>query len=154
MSDWTPMQQKYQLWLAIPARARPEALRNRGAFARRLGVTLATLRRWEVEPGWWDAVFQQARAIIGRQLGGILNAMAKAAQAGSVAAAKLCLEVLGVHHMKIQHEVDMQGDQLIIMLHPDALPPPHLQLPQATRQSGEIIDGVVLERSSTNVGAP
>ena len=146
MPDWTIKQSKYQLWLAAPRAARPKDLRSRQAVAKRLGVTTPTLRRWEVEPGWWDSVFAQARAIVGRELGSILRAMVIQARGGSVTAAKLCLEVLGVHHTKVQHEIDMRSDQLIVVLHPDALPPGQhpAQLPRSASQ--EIVDGVVIER--------
>ena len=158
MPNWTIQQQKYQLWLAAPNRSRPRNLRSRKTIAEKLGVSVPTLRRWETEPRWWDAVFQQARAIIGRRLAGILDAMATAAEGGSVNAAKLCLEVLGVHHKRIQHDVDVRGDQLVVILHGDALPSngatpslpqtqPLAQLPQSTNASAQLID--VLPTSPT-----
>lgn len=133
MPEWTVRQQKYQLWLAAPAAARPEGLRTRQELADKLVISPMTLRNWERLPGWWDAVFEQARAVVGREIGSILKAVVREAKAGSVQAAKLCLQVLGVHAEKIQHEVDVHQDQLILILHPAALPaPPAIpQLPQS-----------------------
>ena len=156
MPNWTIQQQKYMLWLAAPKYARPKALRSRRALAERLGVSTATLRRWETELGWWDEVFQQARGIIGRRLASILAAMATEAEKGSVSAAKLCLEVLGVHHMKIQHEVDMRGDQLVIILHPDAipsLPQAQAQLPQSINARAQLLDVTAQTQTATPVEA-
>jgi len=133
MPVWTPRQLKYQLWLAAPRAARPKTLRKKSEIADKLVISLATLREWEALPGFWDAVFARARSIIGHELSDIMRAMVREARNGSVQAAKLCLQVLGVHADKVRHEVDIHQDQLVLVLHPDALPTPPtmLQLPQS-----------------------
>jgi len=133
------------LWLAAPKSARPRTLRTKSEVATKLVVSPTTLRQWENLPGWWDAVFAQGRSILGHELSDILKAMAREARAGSVQAAKLCLQVLGVHSEKIQHEIDVHQDQLILIMHPDAFLPRSnlLQLPQSASQ--ETIDGVIIE---------
>lgn len=122
------------LWLAAPSAVRPKDLYTKRAIAQRLRISSATLRQWEDLPGWWDAVFARARSIIGHELGSIIGAMVRESKAGSVQAAKLCLQILGVHSDKIKHEIDIHQDQLILVLHPDAVlaqPPTVPQLPQS-----------------------
>ena len=125
------------LWLAAPSAARPKGLRRKRDLATRLHLSTETLREWEVLPGFWDAVFAKTRSIIGHELGDILRAMVREARGGSVQAAKLCLQILGVHSDKIKHEVDIHQDQLILIMHPDApqaqllTQQPVLQLPQS-----------------------
>ena len=141
MATWTPRQRQYILWLAAPSAVRPKGLRKKHDLATRLHLSTATLREWEVLPGFWDAVFAKARSIIGHELGNILIAMVREARGGSVQAAKLCLQILGVHSDKIKHEVDIHQDQLILIMHPNApqtqlLPQRHvLQLPQSNTAS-------------------
>ena len=128
MPDRTIRQQKYQLWLATPSQARPKQLRTRRDVATKFGIGIETLREWEALTGWWDEVFAIARGILGKQLGNILAALGAEARKGSVAAAKLSFQVLGVHHENIQHQIDVHQDQLVLILHGDAA---NLQLPRA-----------------------
>jgi len=116
MSDWSIRQQKYQQWLAAPANLRPKNLRTRKEVAGILGVTVATLQGWEEAPSWWDSVFATARGVIGWQLGQILFAMVQEAVKGSVQAQKLCLQTLGVANDRVEHLVQMQDDQLVIVI--------------------------------------
>lgn len=140
MADWSLKQQKYQLWLATPRSCRPKDLRTYKAVAERLGVGRTTLREWEVAPGWWEEVYSQARSIIGKDLGSILNSMVTEAINGSVPAAKLCLEALGVHVEEIKHRHTLESDRLVIIMHPNALPPTSPSLPSPTNQTNQTID--------------
>jgi len=116
MADWSIRQQKYLQWLAAPPNMRPRSLRTRKDVAKILGVTVATLQGWEEAPSWWDSVFATARGIIGWQLGAILHAMVNEAIKGSVQAQKLCLQTLGVANDRVEHLVQMQDDQLVIVI--------------------------------------
>ena len=117
--DWTMQQQQYQEWLALPSTLRPVSLKSKEQVAKQLETDKDTLVRWEFEPNFWDEVFSRARAIIGHELGSILMAMVTEAKSGSVQAAKLCLEALGVHSDSLSLKHEFQDEQLMLLLHPD-----------------------------------
>lgn len=113
----TVIQEKYQLWLGTPRAVRPKAYRTEELFAEAFDVPVRTLRMWEGLPGWWDGVFSAARSVVGHELVDILLAMVKRAKAGSVPAAKLCLQTLDVHADKLRVEGEILGEQLVLILH-------------------------------------
>jgi len=78
-----------------------------------------TLEAWQFLPGWWDGVFVNAQTIIGKALGDIAEALVIQAKKGHVPAIKLALESLGVSIEKIEHNVHVESDQLIVMLTSD-----------------------------------
>lgn len=123
--DWTQRQRQYMSWVACPKPLRPKELRNEEQVAHSLGVTVAEMRSWQLLPGFWDEVFAIARGIIGEALPDILTAIVSRAVGGSVAAQKLALEVLGVHHDRIEHDVTVtrRNDQLVILVPSESLPP-------------------------------
>jgi len=114
--EWSLMQRKYQLWLAVPSKNRPRNLRNREEVAKALGVDVDTLLVWEASAGFWDDTFSIARALIGHRLADILEANAREAVRGSVTAMKLAYQVLGVASEKIEHKLSMEDDQLVIVM--------------------------------------
>jgi hypothetical protein len=100
---------------------RPREYKTKAMVSTSLGIPLGTLELWELLPGWWDSVFADARRVIGRELGDILQAMVKRAKGGSVPAAKLCLQALDVQADKIRIEGEMQSQQLLLILSPDQM---------------------------------
>ena len=113
---WTPVQQMVQQWMAMPKALRPENLRTKVALAKVLKTNTNLIYRWQTSPGWWDEVFKFARAQIGEDLPGILKSMVSQALAGDVRAAKLCLEVLGVHADKLVLQAEIKHDGLLVIL--------------------------------------
>lgn len=113
---WTPVQQKVQQWMAMPKELRPKTLRTKAALARCLKLAPAVIYRWQATIGWWDEVYKFARIQIGEDLPGILKAMVSQALGGDVRAAKLCLEVLGVHADKLILQGTIKHDGLVVLL--------------------------------------
>ena len=113
---FSPAQRKLQAWQSSPASVRPRGLKTEKQISKKMGIPISTLRMWELLPGWWDDVFIDARAIIGRELGGILDAMVRRAKGGSVPAAKLCLAALDVHVDKLRIEGEIKGEQLVLIM--------------------------------------
>lgn len=116
---WTPRQLRYQAWLAIPTTHRPNDLTTKKEVAKWLGVRPDTLEAWQYLPGWWDGVFVNSQTIIGKALGNITTALVTRAEAGNVSAIKLAFEALGVSIEKVEHNVHVESDQLIVMLASD-----------------------------------
>uniref|UniRef100_A0A6M3L7M5 Uncharacterized protein n=1 Tax=viral metagenome TaxID=1070528 RepID=A0A6M3L7M5_9ZZZZ len=114
---WSLAQEKYQLWLAVPSSQRPIKLRTRADFARVSGIDEDLLCLWEQSAGWWDATFAIARRVVGRQLADILEATAREAIKGSVPAQKLAYQVMGVAAEKVEHQVNVDEDRLVVILH-------------------------------------
>lgn len=115
---------KYRSFLAVPMRLRPKEVQTVDEFAEFYRIKPSLLRQWEMEPNFWDEVGNEAKAVVGRALSDVLDALVLRAKDGSVQAIKLALEFLGVHHdkMEVQHTRDQ--DQVILVL------PPGMQLPQ------------------------
>lgn len=97
---WTWRQRKFMEWVALPKKRRPERAKTQSELAKILGVTPATLTSWKTYPGFWEEVRKEAQWLIGDSLGEIYEAMVKEAVAGSVPAAKLCLQCLGLFEEK------------------------------------------------------
>lgn len=114
--DWTLLQQKYMLWLAVPTKNKPANLKNREQVATALGVEVSTLLAWEGSAGFWDDTFAITRSLIGHRLADILEANAREAVRGSVPAMKLAYQVLGVASEKIEHKLSMEDDQLVVVM--------------------------------------
>ena len=123
VSSMSDIKSKYRTFIAVPRKFRPKGLKTTKDFAQHFGLHPATLLQWEQEPGFAISVFAEAQAVLSRSLADIMQALADRAMEGSVAAIKLSLEVLGVHHdkMEIQHHND--SDQIILVL------PPGMTLP-------------------------
>jgi len=113
---WSERQLRYQTWLASPEELRPIEFSTKEDVASALKVSVETLDQWENMPDWWLAVYGIARNVIGEQLGDVLLAMVSKAKKGSVQAAKLCLQTLGVHADKLEIEHGMKDDQLVIVM--------------------------------------
>jgi DNA-binding XRE family transcriptional regulator len=131
-------QRKYQLLLAVPQSDRPDHLQTRADVAEALGVDEATVMAWEASAGWWDETFGLARALVGHQLADILQATVKSALKGSVAAQKLAYTVLGVAAEKVEHKLELENDQLVIVMRgpapaqPQPTTPAPSELPSGT----------------------
>lgn len=117
-------QKKYMTWLATPHSMRPSDLKTRTAMARRLEVDEDTLSMWELDQGFWDDVFTQARSVIGREMVPIMEEMARRAQKGSVQAAKFCFQILGVHSDKVEIKNTYDDDQLVLISRSHGSSPP------------------------------
>lgn len=114
--DWSIAQQKYMLWLAVPSKDRSKSLKTREDVAIVLGVSLEDMQLWEASAGWWDDTFAISRAIIGHKLSDILEATAREAIRGSVAAQKLAYTLLGVTAERVEHKIALDDDRLVIVM--------------------------------------
>ncbi len=114
---------RYRTFLSVPMRYRPDNLRTIEEFASFYNIKPALLQQWESEPGFWDEVFNGARAVAGRALADVIDALVMRAKGGNVNAIKLALEMLGVHHDKLEVQHTKQQDQIIMVL------PPGMSLP-------------------------
>ena len=98
---WTWKQRRFQEWIAVPAKHRPDHLKNDEAFAKEFNVGKSRLNQWKMIPGFWDETYRYAKSIVGDSMGQILESMVNEATMGSVQAAKLCLQILEVFHEKV-----------------------------------------------------
>lgn len=78
-------------------------------------MSVATLIAWRNLPGFWGEVYAEARSIIGDAVPDILMAIAKEAKRGDVAAAKLCLQCLGVFEAKSGVKLDVTEPLVFIL---------------------------------------
>jgi hypothetical protein len=139
---------RYKLWRSLPPDERPDVLKTDRDFAKYYGLSLSTLRQWESDPRFFEDVFATAKSTIGRRLPEILGALAARAAGGNIPAVKLALEVLGVHHDKIQHSIEFEDDRLVVIMPAGMAMPQHLQrsteepkrLNAGNREEYEIID--------------
>lgn len=131
--NWSFRQRRYQELLTIAPEFRPEGLKTDDDIAEALGVRPEKLREWKRIPGWWGAVAAIAADCIGVELRGIYESMVREAKKGSVAAAKFCVEMLGVDKpQQIDLNIRKQEEILHVYLTPPeasslpALPAPRL----------------------------
>lgn len=145
------MLSRYKVWRSLPPDERPDAIQTEREFAKYYGLSMATLRQWESDPKFWEDAFAIAKATIGRRLPEILTALAKRASDGNVPAIKLSLEVLGVHHDKVEHSVDFEDDRLIVIMPTGAAMPQHLlratNAPESIEDDGNKYD--IIEQEPT-----
>lgn len=114
---------KYRTFLSVPASLRPKGLQTVREFAEHFRIQASLLKQWESEPTFWDDVFGEAKAVLGRAMADIMASLAARAMAGNVNAIKLSLEVLGVHHDKMEVQQTRTNDQIIMVL------PPGMEIP-------------------------
>lgn len=134
----TNIKAKYRTFLSVPMKARPSEMQTIKQFASHFNIQASLLRQWEAEPSFWNDVFGEAQSVLGRALADIMDALAVRAKAGNVNAIKLALEVLGVHHDKLEVQQTKANDQIIMVLPAGMAIPqlPNYQDPQ-TLESGE-----------------
>lgn len=120
----TNIKAKYRTFLSVPAVVRPTEMKTIKQFADHFRIQPSLLRQWELEPNFWNDVFGEAQAVIGRALADIMHSLAERAKAGNVNAIKLSLEVLGVHHDKLEVQQTKANDQIIMIL------PAGMEIPQ------------------------
>jgi hypothetical protein len=105
-------QEQYIAWLAIPRFERIPG--TQAEFAKSIGVTDRTLRRWHDLPGFWDEVTAVSRQNLREGIGNIYGALRRAAESGSFQHIKLALELLGEHIDRLQ--VQTWQDEIIQLL--------------------------------------
>lgn len=118
---------------------RPATLKTEKSFAKFLGVTPETLTMWKYQPGFHDAVFGYAKAIIGDRMGDLLMAVLREALKGKVSAQKLALQIMGVHHDKVVHDIKKTDRLVIVMNEQEAkqLETPDLEAPSLVEMKEE-----------------
>ena len=114
--NWSEKQRRYQLWSAMPRSLRPDDIKTVKEFAKAIAVSPETLGIWECTVGWWDEIYLNVKAIVGRSLNDICSAMVFKAKLGNVPAAKLCLSMLNLHNDQAEANRDLLADQLVIIL--------------------------------------
>jgi len=119
MPNWSEKQTALQLWMGTPKEWRRKETRTLLDICRHLGIDREIVAKWMIEPGWWDQVFANSRYVVGSRTADILNAMVERAVGGSVQAAKLCLQVLGVHAEKLETVHTFDSDQLVVIMRPE-----------------------------------
>jgi len=139
---------KYRTILSVPTELRPEQFKTPADFARYFNLPVALLKQWEMEPGFWDSVFTEAQAVVGRAMADVMQSLARRAKSGNIQAIKLSLEVLGVHHDKMEVQHRLENDQVILVL------PPGMELPELPKvtppaQSAEVGAGPELSEMLT-----
>jgi hypothetical protein len=92
-NPWTPDQLKFQAWLALPSAVREP--KQQKHFASLLEVHETTLCDWKKLPGWHDAVYDLALALVVGELAPVLHAQVKEAKKGSLPHAQWLFEVAG-----------------------------------------------------------
>jgi hypothetical protein len=112
----TNIKAKYRTFLSVPMKIRPAGLQTVKQFADHFKIQASLLRQWEAEPDFWDNVFGEARSVLGRAMADVMDALVTRAKAGNVNAIKLSLEVLGVHHDKLEVQQTRANDQIIMVL--------------------------------------
>ena len=133
---------RYKLWSSLPTDERPQAIQSKKDFAAYYGVSLSTLRQWEADPKFWEDTFAMAKNILGNRLAEVLTALGNRASSGNIPAVKLFLEVLGVHHDKIEHTVDFDDDRLVVIMPAGMALPEHLQ--HSTKQPLQLEDNSLM----------
>lgn len=149
--DFNWKQQRFQEWLALPHDQRPENFKTQQQVAAALAVHPHTLTMWKRKPGFWDAVYQDARAIVGGELPQIISAMVKEAKQGSVSAAKLCLQVLEVFKEEQTHKIEYVEPLTVVLNAPqysdqkpsDRLPNTKPKIDHAFSLPDDVVDGEV-----------
>lgn len=95
VKNWTPNQERFIDWLALP-----EDMRNpqfQSDIASELGVRQETLSRWKRDKGLTAEASKRARDLLKGDLPEIYGALKREAKAGSFQHIKLALEVAGEH---------------------------------------------------------
>ena len=135
---WTWRQRRFIQWSALPKEKRPDDLQTQRQIGEFLGVSPITLGVWKTYPGFWKEVYREAKFCIGDVMPEILHAMAREAINGSVPAAKLCLECLGLYSDEGQAPVRVR-DPLIIIMN-EQLPAPEVKRISGQNE-GEPVEG-------------
>ena len=141
MSPLELVKAKYQTFLSVPKKYRPDGLKTTRDFAEHFGIPAGMLMQWEQQPGFITDVFTQSRAIIARNMAEIIEALVDRAKTGSVSAIKLALEVGGVHHDTVEVQHTKSQDQIILVLPPGMEIP---NLPQLGDGSADVVDGEIV----------
>jgi len=130
-------------WCALPKEKRPLNARTQNQVAELLGVGPQTLSFWKAYPGFWEEVNREAKWLIGDSLPDIYEAMVKEALAGSVPAAKLCLQCLGIYEEKVQAPLQVYEPLVVIMNNHQLSKPEMRQLAGDDEIEGEfeLVDG-------------
>jgi hypothetical protein len=141
-------QQRFQEWLALPRDKRPPNFQTQQQVAEALAVHPHTLTMWKRQPGFWDVVYEDARAIVGGELPQIISAMVEKAEQGSVSAAKLCLQVLEVLKEETTHRIEYVEPLTVILDAPKySSQRPSESLPGPTHNNSlpddDVVDGEV-----------
>lgn len=123
---WTWRQRRFIQWCALPKEMRPDGLETQRKIGEFLGVGPGTLSTWKTYPGFWDEVYREAKTCIGDEVPAILRSMVEEAKKGSVPAAKLCLECLGVFSGEAAPPVQVR-EPIIFVINEQRLPSPELQ---------------------------
>ena len=98
-------------WQALPKDQRTP--KTEQEFAKQIGVTDRTLRRWKQLPGFWNGVRDEARANLRSAIARIYNALIKEAEAGNFQHIKLALEMLNEHTDRIEVTIKDEVVELI-----------------------------------------
>src|SRR5689334_19965797 len=94
LSPWSPEQQAYIAWLALPKRDRLP--KSEIALASQLGVSRTTLRNWRNLPALRAEVNKLCRSLIGSRLSEVLESLENSALSGSTPHQRLYFELLGM----------------------------------------------------------
>lgn len=116
VKEWTPNQERFIDWLALPEELR-EPRFHRG-FAEQIGVREETLSRWKRLPGLTAEASRRARDLLKSDLPEIYGALVREAKAGSFQHIKLALEVAGEHTDSVDVNVTDAREKLRAKLGP------------------------------------
>src|SRR4051812_23988980 len=92
--NWSPQQQAYIAWLALPKRDRLP--KNETALASQLNVDRRTLHNWRNLPALRAEVNKLCRALIGGRLAEVLESLENSALSGSTPHQRLYFELLSM----------------------------------------------------------
>ena len=152
--EWSFPQEQFQRWLSIPKKLRPDGLKTMVDVATKLNVSTQTLRKWKRLPGFWSAVYEQTRSLIGEDLPDVMVALTREAKGGSVNAIKLYFDAMGIDLVR-SDEVPQTTDQLVIIM--PALPQSPFNVsrpgqPNQHQHAGEIVDGEAVRSEPARSG--
>jgi hypothetical protein len=125
---WSPDQQKFQAWLALPSAARQP--RSQRALAAELELHEITLSEWKRLPGFGAAVCALAFDVVKHELPAVLHAQVREAKAGSLEHAKFLFEVTGLWSSKTINEHQGEGGgplKIVIETVADRAAPPTIR---------------------------
>ena len=91
---WSPEQQAYIEWLALPKQDRIP--KTELALARELRVTRITLYNWRKLPALQEEVRMLCRSMMGSRLAEVLASVEEAAISGSISHQRLYFDLLGM----------------------------------------------------------
>jgi len=91
-SDWSPQQEAYIEWLALPQQDRVP--KTELALARELGVDRTTLYRWRKDPDLLEEVRWLCLSMMGPRLADVLATVEESALSGSLLHQRLYFDLL------------------------------------------------------------